>query len=142
MPWLLLLHITALLCWCAALIYLPALMIARARKPQVDTDIIAQKRLMPRAIYTLVATPAALAAIMSGTLVFLAYGIAQAWLVIKLGLVTLLVFGHLLLAPIVVRAENNAQPTRASHCLLLVLVVSGLMIAIVGLVLAKPMQGL
>lgn len=142
MPWLLLLHITTLLCWCAALIYLPALMIARARKGLAGTDIAAQQRLMPRAIYTLVATPAALAAIVSGTLVFLVYGVAQVWLVIKLGLVTLLVIGHVLLALIVVRTENNAHPALASHSLLLILLLSGLMTAIIGLVLAKPMQGL
>lgn len=140
MPWLLLLHIGTLLCWCGALLYLPALIVASHREQAPFANTPDGQRDMPRAVYTLVATPAALCAIGTGTLVFLVYGIIEPWLLLKLALVTLLVGGHILLGLLVGRAEKQSPPVLALYPSLLTLLLAVVMVAIVWLVLAKPLQ--
>lgn len=142
MPWLILLHIASLLCWCGALMYLPALIVAANRQQAPFAGTPGGQRTMPRAVYTLVATPAALCAIGTGTVVFLVYGIVEVWLLVKLALVAALVTCHLLLGLLVAHAEKKPPPALTLYCGLLAMLMAVIMVAIVWLVLAKPLQEL
>jgi len=73
MLWLLLLHISAVVCWCGSLLYLPAL-IAGTASQQTDIEQERQQAVMLIA-YRLFSTPAALIAIASGTVLFITGGI-------------------------------------------------------------------
>lgn len=142
MPWLLLLHIAALVCWCGSLLYLPALISGNLQRSSGFTGSPPDHlRSMPRAVFTLVATPAALLAIGSGSAVFLVYGILEVWLLVKLALVVLLVLGHMLLGWFVVRAEHGAVQHLQAGCRILMVVLMLLMACIITLVLAKPLRG-
>ena len=90
MPWLKLLHIAALVIWCGALLYLPALLL-QALQLRKDAGFAQGTPPMPRFFYNSIATPAALAAIASGTLLFLLHGLLGGWLILKLGAVVLMV---------------------------------------------------
>lgn len=141
MPWLLLLHISALICWCGSLLYLPALISSNLQPASGFTGTAPdQLRSMPRAVFTLIATPAALLAIGSGSAVFLVYGILEVWLLAKLALVVLLVLGHMLLGWFIVRAERGAVQHLQLACKILLVVLMLLMVCIIALVLAKPLQ--
>ncbi len=140
MPWLLLLHMSALLCWCGALLYLPALISGSTRSDLLATDTLVKRSAVPRFVFTLVATPAALIAIGSGTAVFVAHGIVTFWLIAKLTLVSLLVLGHAAMGFLVARADRLEQPRLTRYCVLLAGFLACLMLTIIWLVLAKPLQ--
>ncbi|MEH6565238.1 MAG: CopD family protein [Halopseudomonas sp.] len=138
MLWILVLHIAALLFWGACLLYLPALISGIARQP----DAIEQRPdpfdSIIRFIFTRVATPAALTAIIAGTLVFLINHTVTLWLMAKLTLVVGLVFVHTMQGLLLLRLEaRNGKPVQL-WCLLLALAAAVLMGAILWLVLAKP----
>lgn len=108
MPWLKLLHITAVIVWCGALLYLPAAIAAAgARVPAAAVDPT-QRRLI-RQLFTRVATPAALLAIGSGSLVFLLMGPTAAWLAAKLTLVAMLVLGHAACGMLILQVERGTN---------------------------------
>jgi putative membrane protein len=107
MPWLKLLHITAVIVWCGALLYLclwVAAAAAAARQPPLAQQALVPVHLL-RPLYTWVATPAALLAIASGTLIFVWQDVLAVWLMAKLGLVGLLVLGHGASGLLVLRVE-------------------------------------
>ena len=138
MLWLLLLHIITLTLWCAALVYLPVLIagIANGRAGLPGSgrrcDSIA------RFMFTHVATPMALLAIVSGTLVFLLSRIVEIWLVVKLTLVAGLVVGHALAGVLVLRAEEEDGGPVHPWWWMLQIALCGLIGAILWIVLAKP----
>ncbi|MEJ7929535.1 CopD family protein [Ramlibacter sp. AN1015] len=109
MPWLKLLHITAIVLWCGSLLYLPAA-IAVAAGPQPAKVVDPDQRGRLRMLFTQVATPAALVAIASGTAIFLLYGPVAQWLIAKLAVVGLLVLGHGMCGMLILRAERASQP--------------------------------
>jgi putative membrane protein len=137
MLWLIFFHISALLFWCASLLYLPVL-IAGEPASGARARHAAHEDSLERMVYTRVATPAALAAIVMGTLIFLPGYTIDAWLVAKLTLVAALVVCHVLTGSLVLRAEQGArvQP----WCTLMLVVLCLLMAGILWLVLAKPSQ--
>lgn len=148
MTWVLVLHISALLLWCAALLYLPVLMVGVAAGSTEVHRVHKSGDTVERLLFTRVATPAALVAIMSGTLVFLVNRTVDGWLIAKLTLVVALVVTHILTGLVVVRATTidgelgrdrvpyNRPVTL--HCLLLVTAQAILITAILWMVLAKP----
>ncbi|MCK7493507.1 MAG: CopD family protein [Comamonadaceae bacterium] len=97
-PWLKLLHLAAVIVWCGALPYL-AVALATAGEPP--------RKALPRALFTTVATPAALVAIASGTAIFVFHGPTAEWLIAKLVLVALLVLGHAMAGVLVLRVERD-----------------------------------
>lgn len=107
MPWLKLLHIGAVIVWCGALLYLPALVAAAARPERTVANGASGRVPLLRAIYTSVATPAALVAIISGTWIFAMRGPLAPWLMAKLALVGLLVLGHGVCGVLVLRSERG-----------------------------------
>jgi protoporphyrinogen IX oxidase len=131
-PWLKLLHLTAVTLWCGALLYLP-LALAASR----NDERLAEQRVL-RLLFTSVATPAALVAIASGTLIFLWQGPLAPWLVTKLAVVSLMVLLHASLGMLVLRSEAGNAPRRCYTC---GAVFGGSVLALSAtawLVLAKP----
>jgi protoporphyrinogen IX oxidase len=141
MLWLLVLHITALLSWCAGLLYLLAL-ISNVRAGRTELTVSTRQHdSAARFVFTHAATPAALVAIISGTLVFLLNRTVEVWLIAKLSLVAVLVVGHALSGLLVLRAENDDGKPVQPWCWLLATALGGLMVAITWVVLAKPASG-
>lgn len=139
MLWFLMLHIIALIIWCASLLYLPAL-IAGIHTEQIQiVEPCNQYGSVARFVFTHIATPAALMAIISGTLVFLFNRTIEVWLIAKLTLVTGLVIGHALAGLLLLHTQDrSAKPVRR-WCWMLSGGVGALMLAIIWVVLAKPM---
>lgn len=142
MVWFLLLHMAAILIWVATLLYLPIMMSAYPdtppdidRKPQPYSSVA-------RFLFTRIATPAALLAIIAGTVVFLLNRTVELWLIVKLTLVTALVFAHTLAGLLVLYAERSSKRRHIrTLCRTLLAVLCLLMAGIVWVVLAKPSMG-
>jgi uncharacterized membrane protein len=119
MPWLKLLHIGAVIVWCGALLYLPLAIAAlgasgawpamRSAPPAspAAADGALPRWPVPRLVFVGVATPAALVAIASGTLILLLHGPLATWLLAKLATVALLVLGHAACGMLILRAEHS-----------------------------------
>lgn len=134
MPWMLLLHISTMLCWCGSLLYLPALIANIAKTNQTDES----SHGIPRMVFTQIITPIALLAIISGTIVFLRMKTIAVWLIVKLTLVCALVICHTLNGWLILRMENSPEKPMPLACLCLGVVSAILIITIIWLVLAKP----
>lgn len=140
MLWFLTLHIIALVFWAATLLYMPALIAARGahhlpvQTPANPFDSI------ERFVFTRVATPAALVAIMAGTLVFVIDRTLDPWLIIKLSLVAALVMCHVAVGWLVLRVERGGTPL-TPVCIALAVASLALFCLILWLVLAKPAPG-
>lgn len=136
MVWLLLLHISAVVCWCGSLLYLPALIAGVA----AQSTIIERERHLVVAImvFSRLATPAALIAIASGTAIFIRGDITDVWLIFKLTLVSILVLCHALGGWLMLRTQNAPHKNVAALCVLLGIAIVALIPAIVWIVLTKP----
>lgn len=139
MLWFLLLHIAALITWCASLLYLPAL-IAGIHTEQIQiVEPAHQYGSVARFVFTHIATPAALIAIISGTVVFLFNRTIEVWLIAKLTLVTGLVIAHALAGLLLLHTQDRSTKPVRRWCWILSGVLVALMVAIIWVVLAKPM---
>ncbi|WP_339805283.1 CopD family protein [uncultured Marinobacter sp.] len=135
---LLTLHIMALLFWVASLFYLPALLAGRHGDNHPFEEPPEPYDSLSRLVFTRIATPAAIVAILAGTLVFVVDRNASPWLLLKLTLVAMLVVAHTLLGLLVLRAEaDNGKPIQP-WCRVFLVVLSLLVLAILWVVLAKP----
>ncbi|MDO8906920.1 MAG: CopD family protein [Pseudohongiella sp.] len=142
MIWILALHIVMLLCWCASLLYLLSVIAGAcpSRSGQAELPAVYQHHdSLARFVFTTVATPAALLAIISGTAVFLVYQTVEPWLIVKMTLVTMLVAGHAWAGKLILRLEADG-PVR-NQAIILACGLSVLMLIIVWIVLAKPDGG-
>lgn len=137
MLWLLLLHISAVVCWCGSLLYLPALITGTVSQ-QADIERERQQAVMFM-VYRLFSSPAALIAIASGTALFITGGITDHWLILKLTLVTVLVMCHALSGWIMLLSQKMSGKIITLSCMLLRIGVALLIPAIVWLVLTKPL---
>lgn len=139
MPWLKLLHIAALVIWCGALLYLPALL-NHALQLRKDAGFAQGTPPMPRFFYNSVATPAALVAIASGTLLFLVHGLLGGWLILKLGAVVVMVAAHGCFGWLILRLEMGIyKGVKAATLLAFLLAMAGIL-GVLGFVLAKPLD--
>jgi protoporphyrinogen IX oxidase len=150
MLWILVLHIVAVLSWCAAQLYLPVLIASLSSGnekqassitstgtlPAMPSDI---PRLLPRFVFTRISTPAALIAIVSGTAIFVLNRTMEAWFFAKLGLVAVLVMTHALTGWLLLHAEIRPGRRTVLTCRVLSVVLAVLMSMIIWLVLAKPL---
>ena len=117
MPLLKLLHFATLICWCGALLYLPALIAAGTR---CSDDLFYRDHAhLTRVGFTLIATPAALLAIGSGTLLLLQDERFGNWLIIKLSRVAGMVLCHALCGTLVLRIERKPDAGVTVQCGLL-----------------------
>lgn len=134
MPWLKLLHISAVIIWCGAALYLPLLLRSSAQRIPANADSV---RRWPRNVFVGVATPAALVAIASGTAIFVVDALVTPWLTYKLAGVGLLVLGHGACGMLVLRAEDGRLGAcRICHVLTAFMLIT--LLAIAWLVLRKP----
>jgi protoporphyrinogen IX oxidase len=138
MPWFLVLHIISLLFWCGALLYLPVLLAGMQAGNLQIRGATRSDDSMPRFVFTHIATPAALLAIVFGTLVFLRHNIVEVWLVVKLTLVVGLVSCHALAGSLIKRFEDRREEPIRLWCWSLQAALCGFMVAITWIVLAKP----
>jgi len=137
MPWLLSVHIVFLLIWCAALFYLPGLIAGRAGG---DRDLSSRGHGLPvRQLFNLLATPAALFTIASGTLLFLVQGTLGIWLILKLTAVLVMVVCHALYGALILRLEREPQTVVSSLCVALAVTSALAVLCVVWLVLARPL---
>lgn len=138
MPWLKLLHIAALVIWCGALLYLPALLL-HALQLRKDAGFAQGTPPMPRFFYNSIATPAALVAIASGTLLFLLHGLLGGWLILKLGAVVLMVAAHGCFGWLILRLEMGIfKGVKIASLCALILALTGIL-GVLGFVLSKPL---
>ena len=136
MLWLLLLHISAVLCWCGTLLYLPAL-IAGTTSLQSTSEQQRHIR-MVLTIYRSILTPAALIAIVSGTTLFVVGDIADTWLILKLTLVATLVLCHALMGWMILLVQESSNRNIAPFCALIGAGTIILILSIIWVVLTKP----
>lgn len=136
MPWLKVLHISALIIWCAVLLYLPAAVaVAKAR---ADNAVFSMPHHRARWLFTLVATPAALLAIISGTALFMVDTTLGVWLIAKLTAVAGMVLCHALYGLLIIRSENGLDKGVSATCAVLGVASMLLILAALWLVLQKP----
>ncbi len=136
MPLLKLLHFAALLCWCGALLYLPALIAAGTRR--TDPLFYRDHAHLTRMVFTLIGTPAALIAIGSGTALFMREGIYTGWLIVKLTTVAGMVLCHAWCGVLVLQVERSPEQSINLRCALIGAAAAALIAATLWLVLAKP----
>lgn len=135
MPWLLALHISAILFWCAALLYLPALIAGGKAPAEFDQyNPVALSRML----YTRIVTPAAMLAIVSGTVIFMVADVIGLWLVLKLTLVSGLVICHALTGWLIMRVGQGASKNTFAACASLGAASAVFIVAIIAAVLMKP----
>ncbi|MCG6659282.1 hypothetical protein HOP52_16105 [Halomonas campisalis] len=139
MPWLKFLHIVALVIWCGALLYLPALLCQCLSRYRDATFGTAAPSLL-RTFFNALATPSALVAIISGTLLFLLHGLLGGWLILKLVAVVGMVISHALLGWLVIRLEAGSERWLAAGALGCALLAGLSMLAVFMLVLTKPLD--
>lgn len=137
MPLLKLLHFATLICWCGTLLYLPALIAAGTRRS--DALFYRDHAHLTRMVFTLVATPAALLAIGSGTALLLQDERFGYWLILKLSTVAGMVVCHALCGVLLLKIERQPSVGVTVQCSLL----GAMLVALIGgtlwLVLAKPL---
>lgn len=137
MPWIKILHIATLLCWCASLLYLPAMLLAGARTREGAPFEVPVPVLL-RFLFTHVATPFALLAIMSGTLLFVVGQVTGGWLVLKLAAVCGMVICHVLCGALIARLEQERRRFLVPASGLIAVMSAALMLTVLVLVLSKP----
>lgn len=137
--WVLAFHLMAVICWFAALFYLPRLFVYHAMAN--DTLSIERFKLMERKLYRGIANPSMIATVALGLwLVYLnpqAY-LSQGWFHLKAFLVLVLIgYHHLCLAHMKKLADNSSQKSHIYFRFFNEVPVI-FMVAIIILVIVKP----
>lgn len=129
-------HIAALLVWCAGLIALPIML---AQHQHGDSQHrYARIRKFTHYSYTHFVTPAAVLAVAAGTVLIFLRATFVPWFFAKLAFVGALVVLHALIGNVVVRMGEEKGDVIAPRPFLPVALVIGVIVAILALVLAKP----
>lgn len=130
------LHIAALAIWCAGLLMLPLLLTGSHRRT-TDTKA-ARMRIFAHNAYNFCVSPAAVIATIAGGGLIFARDLFQPWLFAKLGFVGALVVIHTYLGHCVVELGEKGRVSPIVHPYLLLVAALAVMMAILVLVLAKP----
>jgi len=103
--WIKALHIIAVICWFAALLYLPRLFVYHA----MSNDDISNERfkIMERKLYRGIMTPSMVITLLAGTYLAYQIGFNGLWLHIKIALVALLVIYHFYCGKLLTDFANN-----------------------------------
>jgi uncharacterized membrane protein len=101
-------------------------------------DVQPRWPLLPRNVFIGLATPAALLAIVSGTLIFVSQGLLAPWLMFKLAGVGLLVLGHGACGLLVLRTERGQRGGVRVACRMVMVLTVLSVLGIAWLVLRKP----
>lgn len=135
--WVLSLHIAGLVIWCGALLYLPALIAGGASRAD-DAALGRGPAWLNRMFFTAIATPAALFAIVTGSILLVFDRTLGVWLILKLTAVSGMVLCHVLYGVLILRHERDPHAPSALLCILLATVSTVLIGSALWLVLAKP----
>lgn len=136
MVWVKAVHISALLLWCAGLIYMP-LLHARQRRVRTRSQFL-RLRMMSRYLFVVLASPAAIVTIISGgTLVYL-QDVHSGWLAAKLGVVSLMALFHARCGHVLVLLGHESGRVRHRASAWMALIPVALIVAVLWLVLARP----
>jgi protoporphyrinogen IX oxidase len=135
--WLKVVHFVTLLTWAGSLFYLPALLAAHPRT--VAGPDFVRLRLMTRFTYLVVASPAAILAIISGSLLIVVAGVHGGWLVLKLAAVALMAAFHIACGYLVAAFRSHPVNHSAAALASLVVVPALLVPIVFYLVLGKPL---
>jgi protoporphyrinogen IX oxidase len=134
--WLKAFHIAAMLIWCASLFYLPGLLAAHVQ-PRSQTAFH-RLRAMTRIVFLGIASPAAIIAIVTGTVLIEVASAHGGWLALKLTAVGLMAAFHVYCGALV-RAFRVPPLARSAASLYALVGVPGLLVPVVfWLVLGKP----
>lgn len=129
-------HIAALLVWCAGLIALPIML---AQHEHGDSQHrYARIRKFTHYSYTHLVTPAAVIAVGAGIVLIFLRQTFVPWFFAKLAFVGALVVLHALIGGVVIRMGEEKGDVIAPRPFLPVALVIGTIVAILALVLAKP----
>lgn len=136
MAWLKGAHIAALAVWCACLFYLPALLaeVVRAK----GSIALRRSHIMARVTYVAIASPAAVIAIITGTILAFAAGAGGLWLVAKLTVVAAMVFFHLHCGRLVSALDRVPRLANTRGLIFLIVVPAVLVPVTLWLVMGKP----
>lgn len=135
MAWLKALHIVTLLVWCAGLLYLPGLFASSHSVPGKD---LGRLHVAMRFTFVVVTSPAAILAIVSGTVLVAATGAGGPWLLLKLAAVTAMVVFHLYCGRVVTLLDTSPRLGWRKYSSWLAGVPALLIAAVFWLALAKP----
>ena len=131
------LHVTGLAIWSGSLLYLPAMLAAGASRD--DENAFGRgPAALNRMLFTSVATPAALFAIVTGSVLFLFDRNLGVWLILKLTAVAGMVICHILCGALILRQERKPETPSPVLCAVLGVISVTLIGAVLWLVLAKP----
>ena len=130
------LHIATLVLWCGGLFALP-LMLA-SHDPLMSQTDYARARRYNHVAYTMLVTPAAMLAVVSGTWLIFLREIYEPWLFIKLVMVMLLVACHAWVGLMLQAVEDTAGQRSPPPARRVIGVLMVPMLTILLLVLAKP----
>jgi putative membrane protein len=130
------LHISALLCWCAALIALPLLLhhYRGARSQSRFTEF----RLITHSGYIVFATPAAVIAIAAGTALIFVAEVRAEWLWVKLIFVCGMTLVHAWIGHLILRSGEGEGNYRMPPPLIAIAFVVPQIAVVLWLVLDKP----
>ena len=135
--WIKLIHIAAIATWSAGLLYLPALFAEHARA--ADGEDFRRIRRMTRTVFVGLASPAAVIAVFSGTLLIPMAAELGGWLVLKLAAVTGMVLLHVYMGKLLAGLYENPRMRRPGAHLALLLPGTMLVVAVIYLVTGKPL---
>ena len=135
MLWIKAFHIIAVICWFAAIFYMPRLFVYHA----MSEDEISKERfkIMQRKLYNGIMTPSAIATIVLGFWL-MSYGFWGLWMIVKLILVALLVAYHAWCWRTMKIFERDANTKSHTHFRIMNEIPVFALIAIVILVVVKP----
>ena len=138
-PWLMALHVVAMIAWMAGMLYLPRLYVYHADAPK-GSDKSETFKIMERRLLRAIINPAMIATILFGALMVIANPalMQNGWLHAKFGLVALMVVTHIFFARWRKTFERDENTRPARFYRIWNEIPTLLMVAIVILVIVKP----
>jgi|GEM_PF-241051 len=136
MVWVKAMHIIAIVVWSASLIYLPILMAGHS--PRLSNPEYLRLHGMVRRIYIWIASPFALLAIVSGTILIPLRDVTEPWFAIKLLVVALLAIIHARCGTLLAKQSHSAERANRLSRTMRILMPILLFPCVLWLVLAKP----
>lgn len=136
MVWVKAIHIAAIVIWSASLIYLPVLMAGHS--PRLSNPEYLRLHGMVRRIYIWIASPFALLAIVSGTILIPLRDVTEPWFAAKLLIVAVLAIIHARCGTLLAKQSHSAERANRLARTMRILMPIVLFPCVLWLVLAKP----
>lgn len=136
MVWVKALHVVAILLWSAALVYLPMIMATHSAK--LSEPEYLRVHAMSRTIFVVLASPAAIVAILSGSALVALRDVTEFWFAMKLAVVALMAIVHARCGIILAKQTHEAERANAGIRVMRIITPLALIPCVLWLVLAKP----